>query len=204
MNPRDRIETFFRFYAPDEGGGDGSGTDPGKGDDGAGTGADKKEPTPEERAAAEHQRELDRYRNEAGQAAKKARDLEKKLQELEDAGKTETERLQARAKAADELEPKLASLESQVASLTEALAAEVTRQKAALKELDPGMLDLLPDGDPVMQLAWVSKAVAKATKDRKTALPPGGGRNPGGDRNGKTEPTEEERQKAAQHYAHRF
>ena len=202
MDPRDRTERGFFFMAdePPPGGG----TDPGTAPPAPGTDPPAKEPTEVEKLQArlaqlekDKQSEVDRYRNEAGQAAKK-------LKQIEDANKSETERLQERAKAADELEPKVETLEKQVQALTEALGAEVDRQKKALQELDKDMLELLPDGDPVSQLAWVSKALAKASKDRKQSLPPGGGRNPGGDRNGKTEPTEEERQKAAAHYATRF
>src|SRR4051812_32237423 len=57
----------------------------------------------------EHQRELDRYRNEVGQAKRAQAELEKRLRELETANQTEAERLAAKAKRADELEPELAA-----------------------------------------------------------------------------------------------
>jgi hypothetical protein len=196
MNPRDLIERLF-VYAPDE---PPAGTDPGTPPADSGTDPPK-ELTAAEKQAAEHQREVDRYRNEAGQAAKKARDLEKRLQEIEDAGKTETERLQAQAKVAEQVP----ELEARIESLAAVLTAEVERQKAALKDLDKDMLDLLPDGPPEQQLAWVSKALAKANKDagdRKKTLPPGGGRAPV---NGaKEEPSDAERAAHAQHLAARF
>lgn len=100
-------------------------------------------------------------------------------------------------------------LKQEVESLRSALAEVVTEQKKRLKALDEDLLPLMPEGNPVAQLQWLTRAVAKAEKDqgdrqKRGALPPSGGRNPAGGGNGKTEPTEAERQQAARHYASRF
>lgn len=112
---------------------------------------------------AEHQRELDRYRNEMGQ-------LKKQLQEMTDSQKSDAEKLAEKAKRADELEP-------EVKTLREALAAEVDARKKTLPE---ELASLLPEGSAAQQLEWIRKATAAAEKLGKgnPALPPAGGRNP--------------------------
>jgi hypothetical protein len=112
---------------------------------------------------SEHQRELDRLRNELGQFKRRTR-------ELEDASKSEAEKLAERAKLADTLEP-------EVTALRAALSAEVDEQQ---KHLPKEMLDLMPGGSPSEQLAWIRKARQAAEKLKPAgALPTAGGRNPG-------------------------
>lgn len=93
-----------------------------------------------------------------------------RIKELEDANKSEAEKLAERAKQADALEP-------EVTALRESVAAMVTDLKASLpKELQ----DLLPEGSPAAQLDWLRKAQkSAATLAPQNVLPNTGGRNPG-------------------------
>ncbi len=149
----------------------------------------------------EHQRELDRYRNEVGQAAKRAKELEARLKQLEEANQTEAERLAAQAKRAEDLEPEVERLKAQLEAQTTALLAEVDAQKKALPK---EMIDLLPaEASPAEQLAWVAKARAAAEKLKPApGLAPAGGRQGGG--RPTDEPNEAERAFHARHMASRF
>lgn len=188
----------------DEGGGGGTPPPAPNPDPNGGTGGE----TEAERLKAEHNRELDRYRNEIGQERKRATELEKRLQQLEDANKTEQERLQARAEKATELEQQVATWQSRAEAAEQLIADEVTACSKDLEKLDKEMLGLLPEGTPLAQFAWLRRAVAKAQKDaadreKRSGLPPAGGRNPGAG-NGKQEPTEEQRAQHRQQLATRF
>lgn len=94
-----------------------------------------------------------------------------KLKEIEDANKTEAEKLQEKAKKADELEPEVTALRASVSGLVEDLK----------KELPEQILKLLPEGSPQVQLDWLRKAREAATelKGDGSRLPGAGGRNPG-------------------------
>lgn len=140
-------------------------------------------------------------RNEAASYRTKLRDAEKRLTELEDATKTETQRLQERAERLPQVEQERDALQQRAEAAEAALSEEVDRQKKSLPE---EMRDLLPAGSAAEQLGWIAKARKTADKLRPPTLPPSGGRNPAGGGNGKTEPTEAERQAAQQHYASRF
>lgn len=153
-------------------------------------------------AREEHLREVDRYRKQWGEEKKAKEELEKRLKALEDAGKSEAERLAAKAQQADELAPKVEGLTAEVETLRAALLAEVDEQKKALPK---EMLDLLPaDTSAAEQLAWVRKAKAAAEKLKPSGngLPAAGGRNGGTKMD--TEPTEAERSAASRRYANRF
>jgi hypothetical protein len=93
-----------------------------------------------------------------------------KLKEIEDANKTEAEKLAERAKRADELEPENAALRASVSALVDDLK----------KDLPAQILNLLPEGTPATQLDWLRKAKTAATELKGSAeLPNSGGRNPG-------------------------
>jgi hypothetical protein len=114
---------------------------------------------------AEHQRLMDQLRNEAGQT-------KKRLKELEDASKSEAERLAEKAARADALEPKITRYE-------QALKDEIEARKA---KLPPELAELVIAEDPAEQLALIRKAEAAAAKlaPAQNTLPPAGGRNPAG------------------------
>lgn len=187
------------YLSPDEGagGGAGGGQDPPPGGQ-----APPAETPPEEKTYTAA--EVAALRKEAAGYRTKAKDLEGRLQTLEDASKSETQRLQEKAEKADALLAERDALAAEREAMAASLAEVVESQKKALGELDKDLLALLPEGKPTEQLGWLTRAVETARK-RKPAnsLPPGGGRNPGAG-NGKTEPTEQERQQAAAHYAGRF
>jgi hypothetical protein len=118
--------------AADHGTSAGTGTEPGKAE----------EEKAEESAEQRFLRLADRYRNEAGQAAKKARELEARLREVEDAQKPELQRLAERAEQVPVLERERDDWKARAEAAEAALTAEVeARQKALPKE----MLDLLPE-----------------------------------------------------------
>lgn len=132
--------------------------------------APKDEPTTVDRKY--HLSEVDKYRNQFGQEKKRADELEAKLGQIEDANKTELQKLQEKAKKYDDAEPELTALRTTI-------TAEVEAQKAKLpKEL----ADLLPAGTPQSQLEWIRKAsaVAPTLKPGQQQLPPSGSRNPVG------------------------
>jgi hypothetical protein len=177
--------------AADSGTGAGTGTEPGKAE----------EEKAEESAEQRFLRLADRYRNEAGQAAKKARELEARLREVEDAQKPELQRLAERAEQVPVLERERDDWKARAEAAEAALTAEVeARQKALPKE----MLDLLPENaTPAGQLEWIRKATAAAEKLRPGQLPPAGGRNPAM-QPGSAAPTKEQQDAGARDYASRF
>jgi hypothetical protein len=159
------------------------------------------EPTEAEKAEALRKAEIDRYRNEAGQAAKKAKDLEAELQKLRDEKLTETERLQKTAEQVPTLTSERDTWKERAEKAETEIASDVEARK---KALPAEIACLLPEGTPSQQLAWIRTAEASAAKLKPAnGLPPAGGRNPGGgQQNG--EPTEQERQAHAQNLASRF
>lgn len=196
------------YFAPETGAESGAdaGTGAGAADSGtsAGTGTEPgkaEEEKAEESAEQRSQRLVDRYRNEAGQAAKKARELEARLREVEDAQKPELQRLAERAEQVPVLERERDDWKARAVAAEAALTAEVeARQKALPKE----MLDLLPEGaTPAGQLEWIRKATAAAEKLKPGTLPPAGGRNPAV-QPGSAAPTKEQQDAAARDYASRF
>ena len=168
--------------------------------------------TPEAAAAAaetvtreEHLREVDRYRNQFGQEQKRAAEAEKRLKALEDANKSETERLTEKAQKADTLETTVATLTEQRDAYAAALAAEVSRQEKALPDNLRALYKALPESlSPVDQLAWLGEATKEAAKAQKqgNGLPPAGGRT--GAVGAGSEPTEAQRATDARRYANRF
>lgn len=138
---------------------------------GAGTGT-------ETVSRADHEKELDRYRNQVGQEKKRADDMAARVKALEDAGKSEADRLAEKARQADELQPRVAKLEAAAKGQLEALKAQLPAEVA----------ELMPEGDVADQLAWTQKAVAAAAKlsggaggaGSGSELPPAGDRNPAG------------------------
>jgi len=90
-----------------------------------------------------------------------------KLSALEEASKTEAQRLTEKAALADELSPKVERYQA-------AISSQVEEMKSALS---PEMAALMPEGDPVAQLDWLKKAAkVKPAGD----LPAAGTRNPAG------------------------
>lgn len=153
----------------------GEGTGQGAGQQTASAGGGQSVATaPETVSREEHQRELDRYRNEVGQANKRLAELEKLIADRDEATKSEAEKLAAKAAKAEQLEP-------EVAALRAALTEEVEAQKGALPE---AMQGLLPSGSPAEQLAWIRKAKEAAAKitpaGSQSTLPDASGRNPAG------------------------
>ncbi len=144
---------------------------------------------------ADHERELDRYRGQVGDANKRAKELETRLKTLEDASKSDAEKLAERAKRADELEPELTAAKAALEAAEASLQAEVDEQKKALPK---EMLELLPAEAALSeQLGWIRKARAAAEKLKPgSGLPPSGGR-PGAGAKPNDEPTDAERQVAA-------
>ena len=195
--------TWRPFYAPDEP--TGGGTDPPVTPAGTEPPAAPPEPeTPEQLAArlrAEHQRELDTYRNKVGQAEKAQRDAAKALQDKLDAEKPELERLQTTAAKVPALETERDGWKERAEAAEAALTDEVdARRKTLPKEI----AELVPDGGPIVQLAWIRKAQPAAEKIKpRVDLPPAGGRDPGHG-SGKQEPTEQERKTHERHTAMRF
>lgn len=186
------------YCSGDEGGG---GAPPAPADPGTAPPATNPEPTEAEKAEAARKAEIDRYRNEAGQTAKKLREAEARLKQLEDEKLSETERLQKAAEQVPTLEQERNGWKERAEAAEAELASEVEVRKKALPS---ELAILLPAGTPAQQLAWLRTAEASAAKLKPaTGLPPGGGRNPGAG-HGKTEPSEQERQIAAAHYASRF
>jgi hypothetical protein len=121
-----------------------------------------------------HQREMDRVRNQFGQEKRLREEAEAKLTQIEEASKTELQRLTEKAQKYDAAEPELKELRT-------AIAAEVEAQKAKLpKEL----AELLPAGSPQSQLDWIRKASVAASTlkpgQQQQQLPQSGGRNPAG------------------------
>jgi len=129
------------------------------------------QPAPQQ---TEHERELDRLRNQAGQERRAREAAETELNTLRNASKTELEKLQEKAAKADQLE---ADNKRYQATLT----AEVEARKATLPE---AMRDLLPAGTPDQQLDWIRKATEAAGKlapaQQQQQLPAAGNRNPAG------------------------
>jgi len=127
-------------------------------------------------AADEHTRELDRLRNQAGQEKKARETAEARLAEIENASKTELQKLQERAAKADQLEADNKRFQT-------VLTAEVDARKSELPE---ALRDLLPAGTPDQQLDWIRKAsgaaakLAPAGQQQQQQLPAAGGRNPAG------------------------
>lgn len=197
-------DLFGCYFSPDDGGtgggtGEGTGAAGDAGDVGGGAGNGQEPP-----AKTYSEDDVKGLRGEAASYRTKLRDAEKRLQELEDATKSEAQRLQEKAERADALETEVGTWKERAEKAEATIAEEVeSRQKALPKE----MLELLPPSlSPSEQLAWIRKASAAADKLKpadKAALPPAGGRNPGGERNGGA-PTEEERRKHAQREALRF
>jgi hypothetical protein len=132
---------------------------------GAGTGT-------ETVSKAEHDKELDKYRNQVGQTKKQLDEALARLKQLEDAGKTEAEKLAEKAKAAEVLQPRVERLEAAVKTQLDTLKAALPAE----------VLALMPEGDVADQLLWTQKAVAAAAKlaGNGNGLPPAGGRNPAG------------------------
>jgi septal ring factor EnvC (AmiA/AmiB activator) len=131
---------------------------------------------PETVLREDHQREIDRYRNQYGQERKQREELEARIAELEQAGKSEAERLQAKAAEADQLAPR-------VRALTKILKDQVEARRAELPE---PMQALIPEGEPEVQLAWIEKALvaARSITPPPQNLPGAAGRTPaaaGGD-----------------------
>ncbi len=159
------------------------------------------EPTEAEKAAAAQKAEMDRYRNEAGQAAKRAKEAEAKLAAAELEKLSETERLKV---AADQV-PTLTTERDDWKARAEAAEAEIAADVEARKKALPAELAcLMPEGTASQQLAWIRNAEASALKLKPTtALPPGGGRNPGGN-SGKADPSDKDRERIAREYATHF
>jgi hypothetical protein len=200
------------YLAPDtgaeggggEGAGDGAAADPGAA--GAAAGTDAGTETPEQREArirAEASREVDRYRNEAGQANRELKKVQDRLREIDDAQKPELQRLTEQAGKVPTLEERLTRYEA-------AFQQQNGEARRILEKLDKDLLGLVPDGlAPEQEFVCLRNAVAKAMKDQEARqqgqtqkLPPAGGRNPG--TNGKQEPTDKEKAMAAEHYQSRF
>jgi chromosome segregation ATPase len=195
MNPLSQIEPFFAFFDTDEGGQGG----------GAATGEKTAETTaPETVTRDEHQRELDRYRNQYGQEKKAREALEKRLQELEDAQKTETQRLAEKAARADELTPALEATKAELDTLRAALEAEAEAQAKLLPRHEQKLYAALPECSAAQRLEWIRTARAEAAEREKAGgLPPSGTRNPAHQKPN-TELTDEERQRASRTYANSF
>lgn len=163
-------------------------------------------PTPPEPTAAElaekaHKAELDRYRNEKGQADKKAAAAEAELQKLRDAQLSETEKLQKTAEQVPTLEKERDEWKTRAEAAEAEIAEDVKTRTAAL----PAELScLLPGGTPSAQLAWIRTAEASAAKLKTgNGLPPSGNRNPPADKaNGVV--TDEQRKAHLAHTATRF
>jgi flagellar biosynthesis chaperone FliJ len=184
----------------------------GAGQQDAGTkpGTETGQETPEQieaRLRAEAARDVDRYRNEAGQANKRLREMEQRLQQIEDEKKPELQRLTDAAGQVPLLQKEIESRDERLTRYEAAFEAQNDAAKKLLEKLDKGLLTLIPEGlSPDQEFNCLRNAVNKAQADAekgRTSLPPGGGRNPGtaGD---KKEPTDAERAAAAQHYATRF
>jgi hypothetical protein len=131
---------------------------------------------PETIAREDHQREVDRYRNQYGQERKAREELEARIAELEQAGKSEQEKLQAKAAEAEQLAPRVRALQKILKDQVEARRAELPEPMQAL----------IPDGEPDVQLAWIERALvaAKSIAPPQPNLPGAAGRTPaaaGGD-----------------------
>jgi DNA repair exonuclease SbcCD ATPase subunit len=191
-----------------EAGGEGSSAEGGQGQQAQAQGQQKQE-TQEQREArllgearAEAAKEVDRYRNEAGQSNRKLKELETKLQKIEDEKKPELERLTEAAGKVPTLEEKLGRYEAAFQSQNE-------EARKILEKTDKELLALIPAGlPPDQEFVCLRNAVSKAMKDAaekeksKGTLPPGGGRNPGG--NGNNGPTDAQREQAAKVYQSKF
>lgn len=158
-------------------------------------------------SAEEHEREVDRYREQFGQEKKRATeaerllaDAQKRLKAIEDEQKPELTRLTEAAGKVPTLEATLQERETRI----EALEAIIAEQVAAMtKALPAEHRELIPEGSPEFQLAWLAKAAPKLTKATANGLPPSGGRAPGAV--SKPEgPTDEERRQHARLTASRF
>lgn len=148
------------------------------------------EPTEAEKAEAARKAEMDRYRNEAGQAAKRAKELEAKLKTLEDEKLSETERLQKTAEQVPTLTQERDDWKGRAEAAEQEILADVEARK---KALPAEIAVLMPEGTASQKLAWVRQAEQSAAKLKPNGgLPPSGNRNPGG--NGKSaDPTDEQR-----------
>jgi hypothetical protein len=153
--------------------------------------------------------EMGEVRREAAGYRTKLRDVEKRLLQIEDERKPELQRLTDQAGRVPTLESEVETLKAELDAYRAVFDEQNTRLHKQLEALDKGQLDLLVEGlSPHQQFAWLAKAVAKAQKDaegreKRGALPPAGGRNPGSGTE-KQGPSEAERQAAAAHYASRF
>lgn len=136
-------------------------------------------------------------REEHKKVEREAQNLRKRLRDLEDAQKTETQRLQDRAAMVDTLEPQLQTVTEERDSLKAALADVV---KAQSKALPKEIVSLMPDGSPVEQMAWLLKAQDALPALKPDAqLPPAGHRQPANG-NGNNAPTKEQQDAATRRY----
>lgn len=125
----------------------------------------------------EHERELDRYRNQIGQANKQLEELKAELNQLREAGKSEQQKLQEKADRAAALEEQAAKLQQEIEARDKALADEAEARLEKLPEEIRALL--LEDLTPAKKLEWIR--IAESSADRlKPAnnLPPAGQRNP--------------------------
>jgi hypothetical protein len=120
-------------------------------------------------------------RSEAQQRRQEADTLKARVEELENASKTELERLQTKAAKLDQVEPELKTLQATVTALVADLKAALPTE----------LQELLPEGTPAAQLEWLRKAQKTAETLSKgdgkgegdgaadPKLPGSGNRNPG-------------------------
>ena len=134
-------------------------------------------------AKTEHERELDRYRNQVGAEKKKSEELAAELAAIKEAGKSEAEKIAAKAAELDALLPRVKSLEKALKAQVEAIRGQLSEPLAAL----------IPEGPVELQFAHAEKLLAAqaqivpapaAGQAPRTTLPAadGGNRMPqGGD-----------------------
>ena len=122
----------------------------------------------------QYERDLDRERNRFGQANKLAEELKARLAELEEAGKTEAEKVAAKAAEYDALLPRVKALEKALKSELEAIRPQLTEE----------LQELIHAEAPVeAQLAQAKKLLAAQQKlagqpPPPATLPEPGSRNP--------------------------